>query len=188
MQKIASKDFTTFSAKLFYFLLKNHRHYTHRNFVGALNLLWGLGQPNSDLVELTKILVGLTLIFGYTNQKVMRVEETKFLVSTTKILVGATNFFCSITNFLVSNIKFDSSDQKNLVAPTKILVVLTKDLVASTLIIFWLVYPKMSFSLTKILVNTTKLLFGCHKPHKKLEAPKKFLWVFYLYVWLDLVT
>ena len=113
--------------------------YTHRNFVSASNLLWGLGQPNSDLVRLTKILVELTLIFGYTNQKMMRVKATKFLVSTTKILIGTTKFFCSLTNFFVNTTKFDSADEKNLVTLTKVLVVLTKNLVASTLIIFWLV-------------------------------------------------
>ena len=41
-----------------------HCIYTHINFVGASNLLWGLGQPNSNLVGLIKFLVGLTLIFG----------------------------------------------------------------------------------------------------------------------------
>ena len=48
-----------------------------------------------------KIFVQLTLIFGYTNQKIMRVEATKFLVSTTKILVGATKFFWPVLSNLI---------------------------------------------------------------------------------------
>ena len=51
----------------------------------ASNLLWGLGQPSSDLVGLTKILVGRTRIFGQANQKIMRLKETKFLDSAIKI-------------------------------------------------------------------------------------------------------
>ena len=69
----------------------------HRNFLGASNFLWGLGQPNSDLVGLTKMLVWRTLIFDQANQKMMRIEATKFLVSATKFLVGAAKFLFNTT-------------------------------------------------------------------------------------------
>ena len=46
-----------------------------------------------------KILIGLIFIFVKTNQKIMRVEATKFLVSTMKFLVGANKFLVRATNF-----------------------------------------------------------------------------------------
>ena len=93
--------------------------------MGTSNLLWGLRQPNSDLV-------GPTLIFGYTNQKMMRVEATNFFVSITKILVGATNFFISTTKFDSADQNFGSADQK----------------------------------------------YDFSNPHKKLQVPTKFLWLY----------
>ena len=59
--------------------------YTH---VGASNVFWRVGQTNSDLVGLIKILVNLPKIlggqdplFGQANQKMMKIEATKFSVN-----------------------------------------------------------------------------------------------------------
>ena len=89
----------------------------------------GVGKLNSDLVGLVKILVGWTLIFGQSNQKMMRIESTKFLVSGTKFLVRATkflvrptkkwwelrqpNFWSAVPNFWLALPNFWSGQPKN---------------------------------------------------------------------------
>ena len=83
-----------------------------------------------------------------------RDEAAKFLVSTTKIFVEA-------TKFLASAIKFGSADQK-----------------FGTLNLhhFFLGLTKHDSQPDQILVNPTKWLLGCPNPHKRLEAPTKFLY------------
>ena len=83
-----------------------------KEFCNASNLLWRLGQPNSDLVGLITNLVRLTLIFGLTNQKMMRVEATKFLVSAIKFGSAGQKIGNADSKFGSSNQKFRSANQK----------------------------------------------------------------------------
>ena len=87
--------------------------YTYRSFAGSSNLLWGLGQQNSYLVGLTKIFCSdWPSLLVSSNQKMMRVEATKFLVNTTKFLVGATKFGSADQKFCNDGQKFGNPNQK----------------------------------------------------------------------------
>ena len=83
-----------------------------KEFCNASNLLWRLGQPNSDLVGLITNLVRLTLIFGLTNQKMMRVEATKFLVSAIKFGSAGQKIGNADSKFGSPNQKCRSANQK----------------------------------------------------------------------------
>ena len=79
----------------------------------------------------------------------MRAEATKFLVSSTEFLVGTTKFG-------KLNQKFRTADQKfDCLGPHHFLIGIQP----------------------KFYIDSTKLLFGCPNPHKRLEAPTKFLYM-----------
>ena len=109
--------------------VKLFKSYTHRNFVGASNLLWGLVQSNTDLVESTSNFGRANPHFWQAQPKnnevcgnqnfwlglpKFLVEATKFfLFSFTKIF-GWSKFLVSATSNFLSSLSFHRSARKPL--------------------------------------------------------------------------
>ena len=104
----------------------------------------------------------------------MRVEATKFLVSTAKIIFwfGLPNFWSVLSNLVVLTKKLVTLT-KNLVAPTKNFVVLAKNLVASTLIIFQVCLTKNEGQLNQNFVQPNQIAIWLSQPLQRVGSAYK---------------